>query len=368
MPEPAASSNNPGDANALLAPVLSRDVALMFARLGVQSLRASVVDLESAAYQSQWSIIEQSDTSADPADRRPGVAFPGAAAMVAQVSQVPSEQTVVKKLSPRLWAFAWRIDERRGAIASVRYREPRETHSDADTAFIRLTCDYGIHDGLLGTPHAVRDELVWPAVERRRGAHGPASWLSLLLVAASALLALWLSLAVVPGIHDDAAALREQAARLHAMADATMVSKLSAVLATGDYGDVQTLLSSFDSLGYFQGAAVINARQRVVATAGAIGDVRIGEAAPPAFTESARANDLAQGLQRYGQLLTVGGSAVTAPGGGGSGLLAVRIGVALAGLSAAIAAVLLVLRLLKHYRRKTGRGSDAQIVAAKAPV
>jgi hypothetical protein len=41
--------------------------------------------------------------------------------------------------------------------------------------------------------------------------------------------------------------------------------------------------------------------------------------------------------------------------------------VALAGLSAAIAAVLLVLRLLKHYRRKTGRGSDAQIVAAKAP-
>jgi hypothetical protein len=367
VPERAASSNSPSDAGAPLAPLLSRDAALMFARLGVQSLRVSVVDLESAAHQSQWSIIEQGEASADPADRRPGpgVAFPGAAAMITQLSQVPVEHTVVKKLSPRLWAFAWRIDDRRGAIASVRYRDPREMHSDADTAFIRLTCDYGIHDGLLGTPHAISDELVWPAVERRRGVHSLASWLSLLLVAASALLALWLSLAVVPGIHDEAAALREQAARLHAMADATMVSKLSAVLATGDYGDVQTLLSSFESLGYFQGAAVTNARQRVIATAGPVGDVRIGDAVPQAFAESARSDDLAQGSQRYGQLLTMGRSAINTADGG---LLAIRVGLALAGLSAAIAAVLLVSRLLKHYRRGAGRRSDAQIVAAKAPI
>jgi hypothetical protein len=365
MPEAAASSISSGDTGEPLAPLLSRDVALMFDRLGVQSLRVSVVHLESATHQSQWSIIDQGDASTDPSDRRPGVAFPGAAAMISQLGQMPITHTEVKKLSPRLWAFAWRIDDARGAIASVRYREPHEVHSEADTAFMRLTCDYGIHDALIGTPHATTDTLVWPAVERRRGVNSRATWISLLLVAASALLALWLSLAVVPGIRDDAAALREQAARLHAMADATMRSKLSAVLATGDYGDVQTLLSSFESLGYFQGAAVTNTRQRVIAAAGSIADLRIGDELPQTVVSGASAVDLAQGSQRYGQLLTVGRTPTNASDGG---LLAIRIGVALAGLSAAIAAVLLVLRLLKQYGLGAGRRSVATIASAKAPI
>jgi hypothetical protein len=366
MPDAAASSIGSGDTGEPLAPLLSRDVALMFDRLGVQSLRVSVVHLESATHQSQWSIIDQGEASTDPADRRPGVAFPGAAAMIAQLGRMPIAHTEVKKLSPRLWAFAWRIDDARGAIASVRYREPHELHSEADTAFMRLTCDYGIHDALIGTPHATTDTLVWPAVERRRGVNNSrATWISLLLVAASALLALWLSLAVVPGIRDDAAALREQAARLHAMADATMRSKLSAVLATGDYGDVQTLLSSFESLGYFQGAAVTNVRQRVIAAAGSIADLRIGDELPQTVANGASAVDLAQGSQRYGQLLTVGRAPINAPDGG---LLAIRIGVALAGLSAAIAAVLLVLRLLKHHGLGAGRRSAATIASAKASI
>lgn len=361
MSEAAAPSINASDSGAPLAPLLSRDAALMFDRLGVQSLRVSVVHLESATHQSQWTIIDQGDASTDPGDRRPGVAFPGSAAMISRLGQVPITHTEVKKLSPRLWAFAWRIDDTRGAIASVRYREPHEVHSEADTAFMRLTCDYGIHDAMIGSPNATTDTLVWPAVERRRGVNSRATWISLLLVAASALLALWLSLTVLPGIRDDAAALREQSARLHAMADATMVSKLSAVLATGDYGDVQTLLSSFESLGYFQGAAVTNTRQRVIAAAGSVAELRIGDELPPAVAGSASAVDLSQGSQRWGQLVTVGRLPINEPDGS---WLAIRIGLALAGLSAAIAAALLVSRLLKQY----GRRSDAGIVAAKAPV
>lgn len=363
MPENTAPSSSSADTTAPLAPLLSRDVVLMFDRLGVQSLRASVVHLESATHQSQWSIIDQGEASPDPADRRPGVAFPGAAAMITQLILLPIEQTVVKKLSPRLWAFAWRIDDARGAIASVRYRDPREVHTDADTAFMRLTCDYGIHDALIGSPHATTDMLVWPAVDRRRRVNSPASWFTLLLMAASALLALWLSLAVVPGIRDDAAALREQAQRLHAMADATMMSKLSAMLATGDYGDVQTLLSSFESLGYFEGAVVTNTRQRVIASAGALTGLRIGDELPQTVASSASAVELAQGSQRYGQLLTVGRTPMNATDGG---LLAIRIGVALAGLSAAVAAALLVLRLLKLYKAGAGRPPGPPEVAAKA--
>ena len=53
-------------------------------------------------------------------------------------------------------------------------------------------------------------------------------------------------------------------AKLQALADKTLVRGVGTAMSTGDYGDVQTVLSSYSSLGYFEGAAVVNVRQRVV--------------------------------------------------------------------------------------------------------
>ncbi len=362
MPEISLSPDSLHGPNVPLTPSLSHDVALMFDRLGVLSLRASMADLESIALQSMWSITEQGEASADLSDHRPDSVFPGASAMITQLKQLPIEHTAVKKLSPRLWAFAWRIDDRHGVVASARYRDARDAQSDADTAFMRLVCDYGVHAALSGAPGAAEhpSQLVWPAVDRRRRGPAPlALWCGLLLAVASALLAAWVCVAAIPQIHDGTTALQAQAERLRVMAKATMTNRLSEALATGDYGDVQTTLSSFASLGYFQGAVVTNARQRVVSTAGAVGEIRIGDNVPLTLTRSAHVVDLAQGTVRYGQLLTLGAPETNEQG---ISFIATRVAVVLAGLSAAAAAALLVVRLRKHAGR---RPSEAAIAVAK---
>jgi hypothetical protein len=96
-----------------------------------------------------------------------------------------------------------------------------------------------------------------------------------------------------------------QMTKLQALADKTLVRGIGTAMSTGDYGDVQTVLSSYSSLGYFDGAAVVNVRQRVVALSGRTDQLRIGDPVPDETQRHAQAIDLTLGADRLGQLLIV---------------------------------------------------------------
>ena len=301
-----------------LAPLLARDMALMFAQLGVASVRASVVDMESMAFQSAWSVTEKGEVGEDFLGKGLDSTFPAAMATIAQMGVAPPEQTVVRKLNPRHWAFAWRIDERLVAVAEARYRDQRDMMSPTDTALVRLICDTGIRtrqaDADAPRPRpmpaaAAREHphLQWPEVDRRQAPQVALSTrIGVLLMVLSALLALGLTVFIAPAARDEALALQTEVKRLQGMGSQSMVNTLSTSLATGDYGELQVALANFGALGYFQSAVITNARQRVVALVGTVPDTRIGDGIPPAVARTAEAKDLALGGERFGQLLLQG--------------------------------------------------------------
>ena len=352
---PWAAADDDATAGTGLAPLLARDMALMFGQIGVVSLRASVVDMESMAFQPAWTITERGEIGEDPLNRGLDSAFPAAMATIAQMGVSSPEHTVVRKLSPRHWAFAWRIDEQHVAVAEARYRDQRDMQTEADTALVRLICDNGIHANQAGAvdgsgrgsamPAGTLDGrplMLWPAIDRRRAkqvaAVGP---LSVFLVVLSALLALWMVAVALPWARSDSGALQTELARLHDRGNGAMLQNLAATLATGDYGEVQAALTSFAALGYFQGAVVTNARQRIVSVAGTVSDARIGDAVSPTLARSARVLDLSIGSERYGQLLTLGAAPPTEPTGGLHMLL---VSALLVSGSTALAALLLLWR------------------------
>ena len=309
-----------------LAPLLARDMLLMFGQIGVASLRASVVDMDSMAFQSAWSITEQGEVIEDLVGRGLDSTFPAAMATIAQMGVAPPEQTVVRKLNPRHWAFAWRIDEHLVAVAEARYRDQRDMMSPADTALVRLICDTGIRAsqgaGAAGRPRGQAAGAVGAggsagmAVDptsqagsdagRAAGKTTLATRVAMLLIAISAMLALWTAVFVAPRVRDEATALQQEVLRQQEMGTKSMLSNLGGLLATGDYGEVQSALASFTALGYFQSAVITNARQRVVAMAGTVPDARIGDGVPPALARAAQTTDLVLGTDRHGQLLALG--------------------------------------------------------------
>ena len=345
-----------------LAPLLARDMALMFGQLGVASVRASVVDMDSMAFQSAWSVTEKGEVGEDFLGKGLDSTFPAAMATIAQMGVAPPEQTVVRKLNPRHWAFAWRIDERLVAVAEARYRDQRDMMSPADTALVRLICDTGIRARQTEgdsprprplPPSAARDHphLQWPEVDRRQAPQLALSTrIGVLLMALSALLALGLALFVAPRARDEAQAMQAEVVRMQAMGNKSMVNTLATVLATGDYGELQTALASYGSLGYFQTAVITNARQRVVAVVGSVPDTRIGDGIPPALARSANATELSLGTERYGQLLLEGVPPAAAPAGGSRVVSMVALAIC---LLAAAGVLLLVLR------RGLGRAASA---------
>jgi len=350
---PFSATDQSRTPSAGLAPLLARDMSLMFGQLGVASVRASVVDMESMAFQSAWSVTEKGEVGEDSLGKGLDSTFPAAMATIAQMGVAPPEQTVVRKLNPRHWAFAWRIDERLVAVAEARYRDQRDMMSPTDTALVRLICDTGIrarlgdgdaprHRPLPASAARVHPHLQWPEVDRRQAPEvALATRVAVGLVALSALLALWLTLFVAPRARDEALALQAEVQRLQGMGGKSMVHTLAASLATGDYGELQATLANFGSLGYFETAVITNARQRVVAVVGSVPDVRIGDGIPPTLAKGVEPLDLSLGNERYGQLL-LAGAALPKTVTGASRM--VSIAAAVVGATALGGLLLLVLR------------------------
>ncbi len=285
---------------------LVSDLARMFRELGVQFLRASVVRMSSMAFQAAWSISDHGEVSDGPADRGLDSVFPGASNTISQLAQAATDATLVQKLSPRQWAYGWRLDDDNALICEVHYREKRDTVTDMDSAMVRLVCSASLRGSLAAVPVSLDGgpTLAWPAVERRAGPR--AAWqrgLASLLAAGAALLAAWLLLAPVPAAQEAMANQQAELDRLNKAADGALVHGLAVALATGDYGEVQTELSQFYALGYFASAAVVNERGRVVAVDGPLPGVRIGEPLAPPIPGAPRTLPLALASQPYGQLV-----------------------------------------------------------------
>ena len=85
--------------------------------------------------------------------------------------------------------------------------------------------------------------------------------------------------------------------------DTAVLRSLSLALAKSDYDEVQEMLSTYGDSGYFAQAAVSNAKQRVIAIAGAWPNVQIGEPVSDQIARAAEIFDLRLGPQSLGQLL-----------------------------------------------------------------
>jgi hypothetical protein len=285
---------------------LVSDLARMFRELGVQFLRASVVRMSSMAFQAAWSISDHGEVSDGPADRGLDSVFPGASQTINQLARSATDDTLVQKLSPRQWAYGWRLDDENALICEVHYRDRRDSVSDIDSAMVRLVCSASLRGSLAAVPVSVEDEAsaAWPAVERRASPQLP--WtraVAMMLATGAALLSAWLMVSPLPTARDALGVQQAQLDRLTKAADGALMHGLAVAMATGDYGEVQTELSQFHALDYFGAAAVVNERGRVVALDGPMAGVRIGDPLAVPLAGAPRTLPLALGTQSYGQVV-----------------------------------------------------------------
>ncbi|MES2715363.1 MAG: hypothetical protein V4795_06340 [Pseudomonadota bacterium] len=288
---------------------LSQDIARSFRQLGVASFRASLVNVDSMSFQAAWTISEAGEVTDNQVDRPLDSSFPAATAAINLLAHASDDETLLHKLSPRRWGIAWRLDDPNVVLAEAHFHDRRDAISESDKTLLRLVCSAAMRPSGpsalpgLGEPGPA---MAWPGAEAAVAAPPRlASRLSVVLLACSALMALWLAAMAVPELQRSTSQREAQLAKLQALADKTLVRGIGTAMGTGDYGDVQTALSAYSSLGYFDGAAVVNVRQRVVALSGRTDQLRIGDPVSEDAQRNAQTIELALGAERLGQLLIV---------------------------------------------------------------
>lgn len=190
-----STSFQPDQESAVLLPELAR----VCRQLGVQFVRASVVEVRTLAYRAAWSISENGDVAPAGTGRGMDSAFAGAASAIASLADAEPEETLVHRQSPRRWAFTWSLDRRLAVVAEVQYRERRDAVGDIDRVLVRLLCAASVrrHTGDEPDTLPAAPELVWPQVDRRARQAPPwRLWLALalVLVLAAGLLLGWAAL------------------------------------------------------------------------------------------------------------------------------------------------------------------------------
>ena len=316
-----------------------RLTAALLATLGVVTVRASLMELATMSCQLNWSINEHGEAD----DNNNGHSGPDSQfritmATIVQLKDTPAAETLTRRLDPRRWAFAWRVDARRVAVAEACYQLAHIEHSDDDTALLRQICDAGLQVTSFGTTAAAGGALELAASTDSRDDDGPgasahrdaahsdqaghrarsaprsaaARQLAVKLPLRWGMLALLLlclgAAAVFVLAHRQADSMQGETLQLRAQAEATMSTRLGEVLAGGDYGEVQGELETFATLKYFEGAVVTNARRRVVAVAGDVKGVRMGDPVSPEAAKGARLSSLAtRGQPTDAELMTWGG-------------------------------------------------------------
>lgn len=367
-------------------------------QLDVVSVRCLLIDIASLDFRQAWTITESGGFTQDAAVWPADPEFPGLVTTVSRLAGAPSDETFTRRIAPRRWVFGWRIEQSLVIVVDARFRVPLGEVSPADTAMLRLVCRTSLprrreaappepadkgdevpprpavqssatagETGLFVAPSIVASgstedrakaaqtgstetQTSYPAPElpaidsgQVRPGLSLAAKLGLGLLVACALIALWVAAVAVPSALSAHLSERQQQKE---RADLTMTRELATALATGDYGDLQTVLSSFEALGYFESALVTNSGQRIVAQAGPTPGTRIGDGVPPAVRAAARTLVLAIGSQSLGEFVLLSEPPV---GEAVSTLQAIRVAAALAGAASLVAALLVALR-----RRRRG--------------
>jgi hypothetical protein len=291
--------------------------------LDIQSLRVSVLDVESQACIAAWSIGDEGEGGPF-ADAGGSAGFTTAMATIVHLNRTPVDQTLTRQLDPQRWAFAWRVNSGRVAVAEARYRWPTNLRPDKDTAAVRQLCAAGIETGPLRFAEARNDHRPFresdaPAADatpQTAGQAAPAGWADSLApwLRGPQLLGLGLAGAIgLLGALQVDASRRGEALRMRQLTDATMTQQLTRGLAVSDYGEVQGDLEAFERLGYFKGAVVVDARQRAVASVGAVPALRIGQVVALPDTNVARVLQLPSAAGSTAGQLLIWGSALTPP-------------------------------------------------------
>lgn len=339
------------------------DIAQRFEAFGVQTLRASLVDLGSMRCTHAWHITDGGAMVEDASESDPDRSFPSAMATIVKLSPAGPQQTHKRELDPLRWAFAWLVEERHVAVVEAQYRMARNVHSDTDIALARQVCDAGMRAALASAGGSTWHDPPRPASSAVEitSSHSPAlgatsrapasaslptasparmprrsSWLGLSQRAVLVVLALGLVVAgILFALLQSATSLRTDSAQLQAKADATMKQRVGKALAEGDYGEVQAELASFASLNYFESALVTNVRGRVIAAVGPIQGIRMGDPLAAGVAGSARVIELNQGPGPNGKLLVWERAASEAPGFGGKWLAIAAVLIAIVAAAAA---------------------------------
>lgn len=329
---------------------LGRDIVETGRRLGLTSMRASVVDRQALTDSTSWSLGALGDPS-EPSDP-PESDLSGAASTFAGFVGLEDDALHWRRLSPRRWAYAWGVDETRAVVGAVQFLEPTD-HVDPVTAdWVRLVAASGVRARRSSQAQAANEPveaaLSWPSVDRRAPS-GPtrADVAMLALSVISVVLATLLFLYTLPrwqAVHD---LQQQRIAQLLARGERTALQSLATALSSGDYGDVQTELSGLATLGYFEDALVTSNRDRVVAIVGDRLGQTIGGPVAVEWRDKLRRLPLAIGAQQYGALWLPAAAPET-----GETRLAVGLTAAgLAGLASLACALVLGLRFRRRRRR-----------------
>ena len=360
------------------------DIARLFGTSGVQTLRAWLVELGSLRCTHAWHINKAGAMAEAPRHGEPNSSFPTSMATIVQLSPAGPAQTQQRQLDPLRWAFAWPVGKHHVVVVEARYRILRSDHGGADIALVRLACDAGLRSAqvLSGGEWAedhrrLASSVVEPArpVGHSQGAAtnalasaplstalagrapGASFWRGASRRVVLAVLALGLAVAgSLFALGQSATSRRLESAQQQTRADATMTQAVGKALSEGDYGEVQAELASFAAQKYFKSALVTNTRGRVVAAAGAIHGMRMGDPLTTVVAQNARVIELNDKTGANGQLLVWEPSAQNGAGFGTGRMAITVIAAMLISFSAAAAATLLLTLRRRRLQRRGAAG------------
>ncbi|MFM2450259.1 MAG: hypothetical protein RIS44_2709 [Pseudomonadota bacterium] len=319
--------------------------------LGVDSCRVWTIDMRSASWVAgRWMGDSGSASGALTSPTR-DAAGPGVDECLRQwlrPGALPIGDVATRMLSPRRWLLFWRVDVGVGLLVHVSSVRGRTSLDDERMATMRLLCEQWMVDEVAALTDRKSAGAGWDRVERR--SRGSTPRLVSATLAASVLCAaggVWLAGPGAGTVQADLDGQRRKQAQLAQRVDHSILRGLSHVLAGGDYGELQELLTDKGSIGHLEEAVVVNARNQAVAQVGPVSGVRLGLTVPPEVESSARALALSKDGLALGRLLITRPAAAVEPASSTTPLTLRLVGalIALAGLAAA---TLLVL----HLRRR----------------
>lgn len=278
---------------------------IVMRQLGLGSIRACLIDRHSMTVLKNWSLNSEKDDQDASSEAVLDQSFISAGVEDFNIQSVNAENTIVRKLSPRLWAITWLANTEQLVLVEARYTDPRYNLEGKEAALVRLLCLNLTQKDLQAVIKNLAADTKNP--QKRIATQGTTgNWVrlvTLLLLSLSALFAGWMYLISLPATKEAQNQRQAELMRIQTMTDQTLTQRLTKSLAAGDYGDLEEELLGFYKLGYFPRALIINADSRVVASAGMGNLASIGDTLPDSIRTTNKVIPLKQGQDVLGSII-----------------------------------------------------------------